>query len=64
MVVRDVLTPDQCTATIDDIWSYIETKGFIWNKKTNEPITNPIKRMTQVSGTMGGPQGNLAGKTD
>lgn len=28
VVVRDVLTSDECLATIDDIWTYLETGAF------------------------------------
>ena len=60
MVVRDVLNSEQCLATIDDMWSYIETKEFIWNKR-DERIINPIKRDDQDTWNNGWPPGQTAG---
>ena len=60
MVVRDVLSTDECLATIDDIWSYIETKGFDW-KRRNEGITNPIRRDDPSTWDNGWPPGQSEG---
>ena len=60
MVVRDVLSTDDCLATIDDIWSYIETKGFIWNRR-DEGITNPIRRDNPSTWDNGWPSGQSGG---
>ena len=60
MVVRDVLSPEQCSATVDDIWSYIETKGFIW-KKHGDEIANPIRRDNPSTWDNGWPPGQSGG---
>ena len=29
VIIRDVLTKEECTATVDEIWDYVEKKGFV-----------------------------------
>ena len=29
VVIRDVLTREECEATIDEMWTYIETRAFL-----------------------------------
>lgn len=60
VVVRDVLSSDQCLATIDDMWSYIETKGYNWVKR-DEEIINPIRRDAPSTWDNGWPSGQAGG---
>eukprot|EP00731_Ephydatia_muelleri_P006990 Em0003g1238a len=60
VVVQDVLSSDQCLATIDDMWSYIETKGYNWVKR-DEEIINPIRRDAPSTWDNGWPSGQAGG---
>ena len=60
VVVRDVLSSDQCLATIDDMWSYVETKGYNWVKR-DEKIINPIRRDAPSTWNNGWPSGQAGG---
>ena len=39
MVIRDVLSKEECKATVDEIWEYIETGAF-----RGKPVSVGIKR--------------------
>ena len=29
MVIKDILSPEECKATIDEMWDYIKQKGYL-----------------------------------
>ena len=49
-MIRDVLSKDECEATIDEIWSYIETGAF-----RGRPSSVGIKRDNPSTWTDGWP---------
>jgi len=41
VVIRDVLTESECEATVDEMWTYIETRAFLGRKpKTDTSSAN------------------------
>jgi len=41
VVIRDVLTESECEATVDEMWTYIETRAFLGRKpKTDTSSVN------------------------
>ena len=37
VVIRDVLTEEECEATIDEMWTYIETRAFLGRRPQITP---------------------------